>query len=318
MTPDLIAFAVAGTAVVVIGARALVRWRRRRSLIAKYGAEAVGARRKPFRVRERLPAILMLAGFACAVIAFAQTRIEREASQATVMLTMDVSQSMERTDVRPSRLAAAREAAEAFLARLPEDFHVGVVTFADEATTSVLPGSERSEAGDAFGSTSSSRGTVIGDGLSAAIDAIEEAWHQEGRGPAAVVLLSDGRDTGSAVTPDDAAGRAADAGVPVFTVTLGQVDAGAGGDGTADDDLMKRVAATTGGRAFTALNADSLTGVYEQLGSSLGADLEVGSTAWIFVLAGGAFALAACAVLFLPATPAEYRSLGRRPARSRP
>ena len=316
MVPLLIVAAVAGVAVVAAAVTAAIRWRRRRALVARYGAAAVG-HRKPFRFRERLPVILMLAGFACAAIAFAQTRIERQTTQGTVILTMDVSKSMERTDVEPSRSVAAQEAAEAFLERLPGDFQVGVVTFADRATLAVAPTHDREEAAAAFGSTASSEGTVIGDGMTASLDAIERTWAEGGRGPAAIVLLSDGQDTGSEVSPHDAAARATSIGVPVFTVTLGDITAGG-----ADDDLMRAVADGTGGSTFTAVTADQLTHVYQDLGSTLSSDLHVGSSAWIFVVLGGAFALAAVVTLFLPSTPSEFhveprRRSGRSAARSR-
>ena len=150
MDPVLVIAAVAAVALVVVVVSALVRWRKRRVLIARYGAAAVGSRRRPMRVRERLPVVLMVAGFACAVIAFAQTRIERQSTQGTVILTMDVSKSMQRTDVTPNRLVAAQDAAEAFLSRLPGDFQVGVVTFADKATLAVEPTKDREEAGAAL------------------------------------------------------------------------------------------------------------------------------------------------------------------------
>ena len=321
MDPVLIVAAVAAVALVVVVVSALVRWRKRRVLIARYGAAAVGSRRRPFRFRERLPVVLMVAGFACAVIAFAQTRIERQSTQGTVILTMDVSKSMQRTDVAPNRLAAAQDAAEAFLSRLPGDFQVGVVTFADGATLAVEPTKDRDEAGAALESTASSEGTVIGDGMTASLDAIESTWAQGGRGPAAIVLLSDGRDTGSVVSPDEAAARAQEQGIPVFTVTLGDATEG-GSTASVDDDLMLRIADGTGGSTFNALSADQLTDVYQELGSTLSSDLHVGSSAWIFVLLGGMFALAAVVVLFMPATPAEYRAApkpgsSKRPARSR-
>lgn len=320
MDPVLVVAAVAAVALAVVVVAALVRWRKRRILIARYGAAAVGSRRRPMRVRERLPVVLMVAGFACAVIAFAQTRVERQSAQGTVILTMDVSKSMQRTDVAPNRLSAAQDAAEAFLSRLPGDFQVGVVTFADGATVAVEPTKDREEAGAALESTASSQGTAIGDGMTASLDAIESTWAQGGRGPAAIVLLSDGRDTGSVVSPDEAAARAQEQGIPVFTVTLGATEGGS--TASADDDLMRRIADGTGGSMFNALSADQLTDVYQELGSTLSSDLHVGSSAWIFVLLGGVFALAAVVVLFMPATPAEYRAApkpgsSKRPARSR-
>ena len=319
MDPALVIAAVAAVVLAVVVVAALVRWRKRHP-DRRMAPAAVGSRDRPMRVRERLPVVLMVAGFACAVIAFAQTRIERQSTQGTVILTMESVSKFDATDRRGQPASAAQDAAEAFLSRLPGDFQVGVVTFADGATLAVEPTKDREEAGAALESTASSQGTAIGDGMTASLDAIESTWAQGGPGPAAIVLLSDGRDTGSVVSPDQAAARAQEQGIPVFTVTLGATEGGS--TASADDDLMRRIADGTGGSTFNALSADQLTDVYQELGSTLSSDLHVGSSAWIFVLLGGVFALAAVVVLFMPATPAEYRAApkpgsSKRPARSR-
>ncbi len=71
---------------------------------------------------------------------FTQFRfLKEEGSAGTVILAMDVSESMGRTDVEPNRLEAAKEAARAFLDRLPTDLQVGLVTFAARSDVVVAP-----------------------------------------------------------------------------------------------------------------------------------------------------------------------------------
>jgi Ca-activated chloride channel family protein len=135
---------------------------------------------------------------------------------------------------------------------------------------------------------------VIGDGLAKALDEIQTEWGTSGEGPAAIVLLSDGNDTGSKVPPDEAAQDVAARGVPVYTVILGQQ--GPGG-GSADADLLTRIAQTTGGQVATAETSSELSGVYDDLGAQLSSQLKISSSAQLFVFAAIAFAVAAAIVV---------------------
>jgi von Willebrand factor type A domain. len=93
---------------------------------------------------------------------------------------------------------------------------------------------------------------VIGDGLSATLDMIQKHWTDEGTSPAVAVLLSDGKDTGSEVSPMDAAANAASIGVPVYTVVLGKTS----GPGAADAGLLSQIASATGATTSTAGSAE--------------------------------------------------------------
>jgi Ca-activated chloride channel family protein len=145
--------------------------------------------------------------------------------------------------VEPSRLEAAVAAVRAF-STVPGRAGVGFVTFAAQAELLVPPTADRSAVGDALTALPRGEGTLIGDGLATALDALEAVWQQSGQGPAAVVLLSDGRDTGSAVAPEVTAERALELGVPVYTVVLGQ---GALGAEAPTRSCCSRIAATTQG-----------------------------------------------------------------------
>jgi len=259
------------------------------------------ARRAPGRRAWRRRAAIMLVAVAALslVAAYAQVRIHRQAKTGTVVLAVDVSRSMDATDVAPDRLAAAVTAARAFLERLPARFRVGLVTFATRTSTVVPPTDERARLLAALSSltTPTETGTVIGDGLSAAVAAIEDDRSRNGDRPAAIVLLTDGRDSGSATTPAASASEAADLGIPVYTVAI------TGGTSvpqpSSPTDLLDRIAATTGGRTFTTSSAGQLTQVYSTLGSRLSYELAIGSRAGAFVGLAVALTLLATALVLL-------------------
>ena len=232
-----------------------------------------GILRRRSKWRKVLPIIPLLGAVGCLVYAFTGFRFNVEETAPVIVLVMDVSNSMDATDVEPNRLVAAEDAANAFIDELPPKFRVGLATFAGEATLVVDPTPARGEVVDALAGLTTSRGTVIGDGLTVALDAIEEIRLDAPDTPAAALLLSDGQDTGSEVPPGEAAARAASLDVPVFTVVVGQV---AEGDGPgADLGAMEAIATTSGGDTFTAETSDELTTIYADLGSELSVELDV-------------------------------------------
>ena len=117
------------------------------------------------------------------------------------------------------------------------------------------PGAAREATADAIEGLTASRGTVIGDGLTEALDAVAAERVDNADLPSAVVLLSDGADTGSVVPPADATARAREMGVPVFTVAIVGDEDQEGGD-TA---LLQTIASDSGGSLSTADSAGELS-----------------------------------------------------------
>jgi Ca-activated chloride channel family protein len=259
-----------------------------------------GLLRRRSKWRRFLPILPLLAAVGCLALAFTGFRLNVEETSPTVLLVMDVSNSMAADDVAPNRLAAAQSAALAFQDELPPDFRVGLATFAGHVQLAVAPTRERGAVVDALGALTMSPGTKIGDGLSVALDAIEEIRRGAQDTPAAALLLSDGRDTGSQVSPGDAAERARDLAVPVYTVVLGQVVVGEQGGG-ADLETLQKIATTSGGEAFTAETADELTARFENIGTRLSVDLDVKPFSTPLVIA--AIGLTVLAGLMLVLTP---------------
>lgn len=276
------------------------RARGRRSSAGPRGGPAFPSLRRALWLK-RLTILLLVGAAVSLAVALAQFRLSsRRVSEGTVILVVDASQSMEQTDVAPSRLVAAENAARAFLDKLPQDFRVGVVTFAGEATVRLRPTADRDRVVGAFDSLTTANGTVIGDGLTAALDTLEADRRQNGEGPAAVLLLSDGLDTGSLVPPERAAERARSLGVPVFTVAIGEPGASNpdGGSG-ANFELLRQMADTTDASTFTAATADELTHVYEKLGTRLSYDLAISDFGAVFVVIAVVLGIGAAVTLLL-------------------
>jgi Ca-activated chloride channel family protein len=257
------------------------------------------------RWRRYLPAAMFLLALAALLLGTAKptARVPVPRDEATVMLVLDVSGSMDADDVEPNRLEAARAAAMRFVDKLPQRFQVGLVTFSDAADTLVQPTTDRVAVGQALASLRADGATAIGDGLGAALDAIEALGDQPVPGtdpadptprrrvPAVTLLLSDGANT-SGTDPMEQAERARQLDVPVFTISLGTpggVLHGPGGQNRSvapDAETLTRIADITNARSFQAATSDNLAAVYEGLGSRIGFRTEVREVTVAFAAAG--------------------------------
>jgi Ca-activated chloride channel family protein len=211
--------------------------------------------------RRVAPVLLYLLAATVLLVALARPEATAQVprDQATIMLVMDTSKSMTSTDVNPTRLQAAREAADTFLGEIPDRFQVGLVTFAGAPSVEALPTTDKDAIRSALRSAPVRQGTAVGDALVRALQASRprNAVNNE-RPPTAVLLLTDG-ESRSGISPLAAAQQAAEEKVPVFTVALA----------SQPPPELQQVAEVSGGQAFTAPTSEQLTAVYRDLGSRL-------------------------------------------------
>jgi Ca-activated chloride channel family protein len=261
------------------------------------------------RWRRHIPATLALLALTALVVGMArpQVAVAVAREEATVILAMDSSGSMTATDVAPDRMTAAREAASKFVQDLPKGFRVGVVSFSDQADIVVPPTADRDEALRGLGTLVADNGTALGDAISRSVDlgvsSLDEqlAAAQASDTPVVVLVLSDGANTTGDYEPLEAAQKAADAKVPVYTVALGtdegtvQGPDGYGGTRTIrvppDPATLSQVAELTGGKFFEAADQDALQGVYDEIGSQVGVDEEQRELTVLFTAAGAVLLL---------------------------
>lgn len=242
--------------------------------------------------RRHLPPVLFLLALTALTVAIARPHVDVDVAkeEATVMMTLDSSGSMQATDVTPNRLDAARNAAKGFTNRLPGKFRLGLITFSNVAQLLVPPTTDREPVRNGLNSLQAEGGTAIGTALETSLTTLqpviekdqrkrEREGRRRGAPPAVVVLLSDGYST-TGPEPLEIARRARELRVPVNTVALGTTDATV----TLSDRLgttrnvrvppdrrtLRRIADVTGGQYFGAADQEELKKIYDRLGSRIG------------------------------------------------
>jgi Ca-activated chloride channel family protein len=190
-------------------------------------------------IRRYVPPALALLALATLCIALARPHRSTlvPSPEASVILVVDVSGSMQAKDVKPTRLGAAQAAVRMFLDRVPKKVKVALIAFAGDPQVAAPPTTDRDlvrQAVDSLGYFSGFGGTAIGDALAAAVDLVKPpppggvqtiaytvAAQPQRRSPVSILFLSDGHQTRGLLQPLEGAQRARRAGIPVFTIALG-------------------------------------------------------------------------------------------------
>ena len=270
---------------------------------------------RPTRWRH-LPAILLVISLLLLTVAMAapthEVRIPR--NRAVVMLVIDVSQSMRATDVAPSRMAAAQDAAKQFADELTPGINLGLIAYGGTATVLVSPTANRAEMKAAIDQLQPEDRTATGEAIFTALQAIATVGAVIGGGdtppPARIVLFSDGKET-VPTNPDSpkgaytAARTAKDQGVPISTIAFGTpygyVDINNQRQPVpVDNETMKKVAELSGGTSYDASTIAELKQIYATLQQQIGYETTKGPAivGWLR-LGAVALALAALAGLLM-------------------
>jgi Ca-activated chloride channel family protein len=279
--------------------------RRRRRMAAQFASlESVGSGAEG-RWRRVLPPLLWLVGLTAMLLAVArpQATVTLPSRVETVILALDMSGSMKATDIAPTRMVAARDAAKTFVNEQPDNVRIGVVGIAAAAAVVQSPTTNREDILQALERLEPQRGTALGSGLVIALDTalptaridvdgfinprkdrplpIDKDKDAEAKSIApgentsvAIVLLSDGQSN-VGPEPVKAAELAAKLGVRVYTVGMGTPEGSiVKVDGWSmrtrlDEEALQKVASATLGEYFRAPNANELKKIYRTLGAKL-------------------------------------------------
>jgi Ca-activated chloride channel family protein len=310
--------------------------RRKKRLALRYASlsmvrDALGVRQ---RVRRHIPPILFLIGIALMIVAMARpvATVTLPTQHELVILAIDVSGSMRAVDVKPTRLAAAQEAARAFINDQPSNVKIGLVSFAGTAAVVQPPTENRDDLLAAIDRFQLQRATAIGSGLLVALksifpdvefdlrssnprpkpDANGQSLDDLAKAPkktppkpvppgsytsAAIILLTDGQTT-TGPDPIEAAKMAAERGVRVYTVGVGTVEGEViGWEGWSmrvklDEDSLKKIANVTRGEYYYAGNAKDLKQIYKGMSSKMVMQKQQTEVSALFVAAALLFVIA--------------------------
>ncbi|HQR10404.1 MAG TPA: VWA domain-containing protein [Casimicrobiaceae bacterium] len=285
--------------------------RRKKKLALRYASlslirQAIGPGQ---RFRRHVPPLLFLLALTLLLLAISRPAavITLPSQHETVILAMDVSGSMRATDVKPSRIVAAQEAARSFIAEQPKTTQIGIVSFAATASVVQSPTHSREDLLGAIERFSLQRGTAVGSGILVSLKMIFpdvefdlRSYNPRGSGSrsapldpakapdkpapkpvapgsytgAAIILLTDGQTT-TGPDPIESARMAADRGVRVYTVGIGTTGGEIiGAEGWSmrvrlDEESLKTIANLTRAEYFYAGTAADLQKIYQNLNTRI-------------------------------------------------
>ena len=221
--------------------------------------------------------------------------------RATVVLVIDISQSMAATDVKPNRLEAAKQAALEFVKDLPAKYNLSLVSLSGNPSVRLPPTTDRTQARLAIQSLKVQDSTALGEAVYVGLDALKMAPAAPGGdptpAPGAIVLRSDGQNTAGR-SPVQSAKAAQKAGVPIYTIAYGTANGYVDLDGKReqvppDPQALSALAAASGGRTYTAEDLGQLSRVYDNIRSEVGQTPTKKETTAIWAGYGLAFAVVA-------------------------
>ena len=289
----------------------VVQLRRKRFVARFSNVELLGsvAPRRPGWRRHLTFALLLIALSVLSIgVARPAASVRVPRDRATVVMAIDVSLSMQATDVLPSRIQAAETAAKKFVDLIPARINLGLVAFGGSASVLVPPTLDRAALKTSIDKLQLEQSTAIGEAVFTSLDAItvfSQATTAKGDKPppARIVLMSDGASNkGRTVT--DAAAAAKKADVQVSTIAFGTDTGTVTYDGQtipvpADKPTLNYLAQSTGGTFHTATSVQELESVYANIGSQIGYTTVHRDISWRFLAIGLLFAMGAAAASML-------------------
>ena len=228
--------------------------------------------------------VLRLITIALIIVAMARPRTVDESTRIKttkgidIVIAIDVSASMLARDLKPNRLEALKVVASRFIQARPND-RLGLVEYAGESYTKTPLTSDKNIVLSSLKSikynTTITGGTAIGMGLATSVNRLKES-RAKGK---VIILLTDGVNNSGFIDPKIASELAVEFGIKVYTIGIGSNGMALSPIGILpngsfqygniqveiDEDLLKQIAETTGGKYFRATSNSKLEDIYEEI-----------------------------------------------------
>jgi Ca-activated chloride channel family protein len=322
--PSMLLFLLVAPLLVVLYVRLQ---QRRQRLLASYGSSGLlrGVTKRPDGIRRHLPPLIFLLALTLLIFSLARPQmvVSLPRVEGTVILAFDVSGSMVADDLKPTRMDAAKDAAQKFVEQQPPSVPIGIVAFSDSGLSVQIPTTDKDEVIAAIQRLSPQRSTALANGIFAAINTLltaKQPRYYSNRTPTpmptptpvpagtygsgVIVLLTDGENN-QQPDPLNAAKLASDRGIRIYTVGIGS-PAGTNLkiDGFTihtqlEDAILKEIAKRTGGTYYNAQSTDELRSIYNNLNPQLVIKPEkqeitylLAGISIVLLLVGGGFSLA--------------------------
>lgn len=267
-----------------------------------------------FAFRRHIPTVFFMLALAILIVALARPSMVISIPRVvgTVILAFDVSGSMGADDLKPTRMEAAKAAAQDFVAQQPRTVQIGVVAFSDSGVSVQAPTSDRDVVLAAIKRLTPERGTSLANGILASLKTIADVNGPTTRfytnqtpaptpsptpvpkgvyTPGMIVLLTDGENNEDP-DPLEAAQTAADRGVRIYTVGIGSItgtDMKLGGftvHTQLDETTLQQISDLTSGTYYNAANTEDLRKIYDTINTQLIVKAEETEVTSIFAGAG--------------------------------
>lgn len=272
----------------------LLLLRQRRDVVAKSGFGLVQTSRTS-DARRHIPMLIFLLGLTLLLFSLArpQATVSLPRYEGTVILVFDVSGSMAADDIAPTRMEAAKAIAADFVQGQPAAVRIGVVAFSDGGLNVQTPDVNREETLATIERLVPRRGTSLGNGALAALNAIavdagdpplintsslsaaDELPDSQGWYPSAVVVLFSDGENNDPPDPLAITDLAVDLGVRIYTIGVGSPQGatirveGLTVHTALNEPLLAYIAQTSGGRYYFAGNETELRNIYNDLEPTL-------------------------------------------------
>lgn len=248
---------------------------------------------KKTNIRAHIPFILITLSILFIIVGLSNPHIPLKTLKkgVNVVLVIDDSGSMSAKDYTPTRLEAAKQAAQILIESLNPKDNIGIVIFESGATTAAYLTPFKDKALSKLKAIQQKEGsTAIGDGLALAIDMATAIPNKK----KVIILLSDGVNNAGVISPQEAVQFAKLNKIQVHTIGMGSEEPvilgydffGNPQYAQLDENTLKQIAQETGGKYSKSVDTDTLNNIYKNISQDIEREWEHTSIAiWFYILA---------------------------------